>query len=623
MIIQFGGNLKFADCIDDGNVIVIAEIGINHEGSLNIAQELIEAAIKSGVDAIKFQYRNLENTYALKNEIGDEILSEEISRNYLSVNDILEMTKFAQKCNIMVGISFFEVGDVLDFGENIEIFDFFKIPSAEITNLPLINRLMSFNKYVLISTGTADEATLKYSLSSIEGDNWLPLHCISNYPTASYNSKLGYMAHLRNTWNRPVGYSSHDSNWSINCAAILLGAQVIERHITLNKKSKGLDHSSSSTPDEFELIIDFIRNKDRFLSGFGDRVPNQGELLNLQNLGRSFYATKDMPAGSKLMAKDFKYLSPKVGFGFELFTNTDSPVLVKDIKAGEVLTPFYVKNRELLSDRAIDFSNSMSVGLPVRLHDFTKINDMFHLQNYEFHLSYGEISELKGINDFNKNANYTIHLPDYCSANQLMDPFSADVSQKDKSIEVIKETLGFADKISDVIGKQVGVVGSFSVVNSTIDQFYFQYSNLLAEKTSQKVNLVMQWLPPIAWYFGGSVELKVLNKFSDITYLLDHEIDIVMDTSHLFMGKNYYGFDELGIVEKLKSQIKWFHISGASGIDGEGRGFATLTQGESKLMSDILKSDKIKIVEVWQGHLDNYYGFQNAIETLDREFNNG
>ena len=169
----------------------------------------------------------------------------------------------------------------------------------------------------------------------------------------------------------------------------------------------------------------------------------------------------------------------------------------------------------------------------------------------------------------------------------------------------------------------MGVVGSFSVVNSTIDQFYFHYSNLLAENTSQKVNLVMQWLPPIAWYFGGSVELKVLNKFSDITYLLDHEIDIVMDTSHLFMGKNYYGFDELGIVEKLKSQIKWFHISGASGIDGEGRGFATLTQGESKLMSDILKSDKIKIIEVWQGHLDNYYGFQNAIETLNREFNNG
>ena len=116
------------------------------------------------------------------------------------------------------------------------------------------------------------------------------------------------MAHLRNTWNRPVGYSSHDSNWSINCAAILLGAQVIERHITLNKKSKGLDHSSSSTPDEFELIIDFIRNKDRFLSGSGDRVPNQGELLNLQNLGRSFYATKDMPAGSEVLAKDFKYL---------------------------------------------------------------------------------------------------------------------------------------------------------------------------------------------------------------------------------------------------------------------------------------------------------------------------
>jgi hypothetical protein len=133
----------------------------------------------------------------------------------------------------------------------------------------------------------------------------------------------------------------------------------------------------------------------------------------------------------------------------------------------------------------------------------------------------------------------------------------------------------------------------------------------------------MQWLPPIAWYFGGSVELKVVNKFLDIAYLLEHEINIVMDTSHLFMGKNYYGFNEFEIVERLKSQIRWFHISGAAGIDGEGRGFATLNQSERKLMSDILESDKIKIIEVWQGHLDNYYGFQNAIENLYKEFNNG
>ena len=615
--------MKFADCIDSGNVIVIAEIGINHEGSLDIARKLITAAIKSGVDAIKFQYRNLNNTYALKNEIGDEILSEEISRNYLSVNYIIELTKFAQEYKVMVGISFFEMGDIVDFGENIEIFDFFKTPSAEITNLTLINKLMSFNKYVLISTGTTDEATIKYSLSNVQGDNWLPLHCISNYPTASYNSKLGYIQHLKDTWKRPVGYSSHDSNWSINCAAILLGAQVIERHITLNKKSKGLDHSSSSTSDEFELIIDFIKNKDRFLKGSGDRVPNQGELLNLQNLGRSFYAAKDMSVGSKVHAKDFKYLSPKVGFGFELFAITDSPVLIKDIKVGEALTPFHIKNREVLSERAINFANSMNVGLPVRLHDYIDINNIFDLQNYEFHLSYGEIGKLKEINEFSKSANYTIHLPDYCSANQLIDPFSLDVSQKEKSIDVIKETLRFADKISEFTGKQVGVVGSFSVVNSTIEQFYLHYSHLLVENTSQSVNLVMQWLPPIAWYFGGSVELNVLNKLSDVTLLLEHKINIVMDTSHLFMGKNYYGFDELGIVERLKSQIEWFHISGASGIDGEGRGFATLNQCERKLMSDILKSNKIKIIEVWQGHLDNYYGFQNAIETLDREFNDG
>lgn len=614
--------MNFADCVDQGEVIVIAEIGINHQGSFEVAKELINAAVRSKVHAIKFQYRNLDNIYALKNEIGDEIISEEIYKNYLSVNDIVDLTIFAHEQHLMVGISFFGVRDVGDFGDLIKIFDFFKIPSAEITNLVLVNRLMSLNKYLLISTGTADEATIRYIFPKIEGNNWLPMHCISNYPTASYNSKIGYIQHLRDTWKKPVGYSSHDANWSINCAAVLLGAQVIERHITLNKKSAGLDHTSSSTPEEFELIVDFIRHKEIFLKGNGDRVPNQGELLNLQNLGRSFYATKNLSVGSKVLTDEFNYLSPKKGFGFELFMEFSDPVLVKDIKAGEVLTPFHLKNRGLLSDRSVDFANSKQIGLPIRLHDFIEINEFFHLQNYEFHLSYGEIDKLTEISNFNKNAKYTIHLPDYCSANHLIDPFSKNLNLKDKSLDIIKKTLKFADKISKITGTQVGVVGSFSIVNSNVENFYFQYAELLSQFNSDDVFLVMQWLPPIAWYFGGSIELNVLNKITDVNYLLDNNIQIVMDTSHLFMGKNYFGFNELEIVENLKPQIKWFHISGASGIDGEGRSFATLNNDERNLIGKILKSEKTKIIEVWQGHLNNFYGFQEAIETLDREFHN-
>jgi sialic acid synthase SpsE len=260
-----------------------------------------------------------------KNEIGDEILFAEINRNFLTVEQILNLTKSAKDLGLLVGISFFHELDIKNFGNEIKIFDFFKIPSAEISNFILINNLINLGKYLLISTGTANENTINSSFSKIKTNKWMPLHCISNYPTASYNSQLGYINYLKNKWNRPVGYSSHDSNWAVICAALMLGVKVVERHITLDKKSSGLDHTSSSTPDEFKLIKDFARNIDKLLTGDNERIPNQGELLNLQNLGRSFYARKDLEVGSLIEMKDFKYLSPKIGYGYELFENSNNP----------------------------------------------------------------------------------------------------------------------------------------------------------------------------------------------------------------------------------------------------------------------------------------------------------
>jgi N-acetylneuraminate synthase len=276
--------LEFSELLEINDVVVIAEIGINHEGSLDTAQKLIIAAHESGADAVKFQYRDLTNIYLNKNEIGDEILFAEINRNFLTVEQILNLTKSAKDLGLFVGISFFHELDIKNFGNEIKIFDFFKIPSAEISNFILINNLINLGKYLLISTGTANENTINSSFSKIKTNKWMPLHCISNYPTASYNSQLGYINYLKNKWNRPVGYSSHDSNWAVICAALMLGVKVVERHITLDKKSSGLDHTSSSTPDEFKLIKDFARNIDKLLMGENERIPNQGELLNLQNL---------------------------------------------------------------------------------------------------------------------------------------------------------------------------------------------------------------------------------------------------------------------------------------------------------------------------------------------------
>jgi len=133
--------------------------------------------------------------------------------------------------------------------------------------------------------------------------------------------------------------------------------------------------------------------------------------------------------------------------------------------------------------------------------------------------------------------------------------------------------------------------------------------------------LAVQWLPPMAWYFGGSVKIDIMNSVKDVKHISNKNINVVMDSSHLFMGKNFFGFDAMRIIEELEPFIKWFHISGASGIDGEGNNFTTIDEGEYQIIKKIIEADSVKIVEVWQGHLDKYLGFKQALENLEERFN--
>jgi sialic acid synthase SpsE len=177
---------------------IIAEIGINHDGSVKKAMEHIDQSFKCGANAIKFQYRNLENTYSENaKEIGDEILSKEIYRNYLSPDQLIELTSYASGINLEVGISFFDKKDIHDFGDQINIFDFLKIPSAELTNNELIDSLLKLNKHLYISLGAHNELEITNALERLPEKGWTPMHCISNYPVKLNNAKLGYISFLK------------------------------------------------------------------------------------------------------------------------------------------------------------------------------------------------------------------------------------------------------------------------------------------------------------------------------------------------------------------------------------------------------------------------------------------
>lgn len=601
------------------NLELIAEIGINHDGSFDKAKELIAASADSGADAIKFQYRNLKNTYAsdMVKEIGDEILLQEIHKNYLSPDEILKLSTYAKERRLDVGISFFTETDIHDFQDTIAIFDFFKIPSAELTNKDLIDAILALKRHLYISTGCHTEVEIETAFNHLPKDGWSPMHCISNYPVSMENARLGYLTHLKNRWNRGVGYSSHDANWEVCLLAMQLGADVIERHITLDTRADGLDHSSSSTPGEFAKISAFSKAKELVLGGNGPRVPNQGELLNRQNIGRSFYADGNLPIGHILSQNDVSYRAPNVGLNSLDIDKFLGKPLIQPVAHGTSLVPSMFTKRTRLSERVTNFARNAELSLPVRLHDLSTMQAQFPIGAFEFHLSFGEVLSEIDLSTLDRLNRYSIHLPDYINSKQLIDPFSKSNAQREESRVIIERTVQLSERIQDLTGHNVPIVGSFSAVHLSRDDFFQTHADFFAEYQRRGVTILPQWLPPIAWYFGGSVKLNAMNEPIDTEFLKQHEMPFCLDISHLIMGRNCYNFSATAMISDLLPLVGHIHIADAAGIDGEGLAIGEGEPENLELIRQLLDVRCLKVIEVWQGHLDQGAGFQKALTRLE------
>lgn len=605
-------------------IYIIAELGINHGGNISTALDLIQAAKLAGVHGIKFQYRNLQNAYVGgARQIGDEILLKEIHKNYLPPEAILELVDACHEMKIDAGISFFDVVDLDDFGQELNMFDFFKSPSVELMNTDMINRMLSSGKPVYVSLGCHHEAEIDQAFGGFQSDNWVALHCVSNYPVSLANPKLGYLQHMRDKWQRPFGYSSHDENWEVCLIAMSMGASVIERHITFDKQAEGLDHSTSSTPDEFRRMAHFAQHMPLIMAGNSARVPNQGEMLNLQNLGRSYYAREEIAAGQVITENQLVFRSPRVGLGRADLLGLLGKPAIRRVQAGDVISRSVFVPEVNVTERALDFARSKQIGIPIRLHDLATMEQRFPVGAYEFHLSFGEVLAGLVARKYSGANRYSIHLPDYISSTMLMDPFSPDETQVQGSLEILQRTVDFAKALQELTGNAVPIVGSFSVVHHDLREFYTKHAGLFARYRQQGVSILPQWLPPIAWYFGGSVKLEAMNALQDVAYIEEHELPICMDVCHLCMGDSLYGFDALNMFNRLVPNIHHIHIADAEGIDGEGMAFG---EGDPKNMPVIrraLSMDCMKVIEVWQGHLDNGAGFAKALNALSGFFGDG
>ena len=269
---------------------IIAEAGVNHNGDINNACKLIKVASDAGADFVKFQSFNPNNVviedapkaeYQIKNTKENESQLNMIKRFYLNYEEHRTLLEHCRKNNIGFFSTAFDI-ESLDMLINLGL-KMFKIPSGEITNYPLLKKIACLNKTTIMSTGMA-------SITEIV------LHCNTNYPTPVNEVNLKMMNNIKEKFNVRVGFSDHTMGSEISLAAVALGAEVIEKHFTMDRSLPGPDQKCSLEPDELKFLIQSIRNIEKSM-GSKNKVLSKEEEKNKAIVRKSIVALKDIKKG--------------------------------------------------------------------------------------------------------------------------------------------------------------------------------------------------------------------------------------------------------------------------------------------------------------------------------------
>jgi len=288
---------------------IIAEAGVNHNGSLELAHRLVDAAVQAGADAVKFQTFNAEllvspdapkADYQLQTTDVAESQLEMIRRLELSPEMHRNLKAYCGERNILFMSSPFdeESADLLD---ELEI-AVFKIPSGEITNFPLLRHVARKGKPMIVSTGMAYLSEVEAAVRAIQdagNQQYMLLHCVSNYPADPADINLRAMGTMAAAFGVPIGYSDHTMGSEISIAAVAMGACVIEKHLTLDRTLSGPDHMASLEPEEFANMVLGIRNVESAL-GHGRKEPADSEASTTSVARKSLVAARDIPEGATL-----------------------------------------------------------------------------------------------------------------------------------------------------------------------------------------------------------------------------------------------------------------------------------------------------------------------------------
>ncbi len=331
-------------------VLIIAEAGVNHNGDVNKAKELIDVAFEAGVDYVKFQTFRAEKlvtksakraTYQDKNTQNDDSQFQMLKKLELSEDNHKELISYCKS----KGVKFLSTGfdlESLAFLKKIGI-SLAKIPSGEITNYPYLKKVATLFEEVILSTGMADikeiEGAVSVLLSNgVKKENLTILHCNTEYPTPMEDVNLKAMLHIKEEFGVSVGYSDHTLGIEVPISAVALGATVIEKHFTLDRNLPGPDHRASLEPDELKAMVSGIRNIEKAISGNGIKEPSKSELKNKSVARKSIVASCEIKKGDVFTEDNLTIKRPGTGISPMKWNEVLGKIASKSYVEDEVLT---------------------------------------------------------------------------------------------------------------------------------------------------------------------------------------------------------------------------------------------------------------------------------------------
>lgn len=618
--------------IGKNKVFVIAEIGNNHNGDFDRALRMVDLAAEAGADCVKFQMRHLDEVYRRRSlaknsdDLGTEYILDLLRRFELTTQEHRRVAEYCRQRGILYLCTPWDKTSIAlleEFGVPA-----YKVASADLTNLPLLDRLCATGKPLILSTGMSrpEEVVCTAEFLRKREAKFVFLHCNSTYPAPFHDIQLKWMERLRQV-HPLVGYSGHERGIAVSLAAVALGACVIERHFTLDRGMEGPDHAASLEPEEFRRLVEGIREIEQALGDGGERRLSQGEMINRENLGKSLVSARPLQRGAILTPEDIKVCSPGQGLSPQQYDQLVGRELARDMAMEDFFFSSDIDNTQT-APRPYRFSRPW--GVPVRYHDFAEYMARVTPDLVEFHLSYSDM-DLNLADHFSGtyDIDFVVHAPELFSGSHLMDLASPDPEYLARSMAETQRVIDITRALKAYFPRTtrpqiVANVGGFTMdaplPADVIPSYYERLIQSIGKLDMEGVELIPQTMAPFPWHFGGQRYQNLLVKIDEIeSFCRRLGMRMCFDVSHSRLTCNHFGLDFYDFAERIAPYTAHIHMGDAAGLNGEG-----LQVGEGEI--DFVRLGRIFsekcpkasfIPEIWQGHKNAGGGFWIALDRLE------